>query len=92
MAMTLSDILGNATVTQVELARRIGVHPVTVTVWKRNPPRDVVAPAIAAATGQPLEVVLAAIREARAAMVAPAPDASPMVQVPCADSGASVSA
>jgi len=64
--VTLSEIITGSNVSQVEIARRIGVHPVTVTVWKRSPPRDSMAPAIALAVGQPVEVVLDALRLARA--------------------------
>lgn len=64
--MTLSEILSGGAGTQEDLARRLGVHPVTISKWKRVPPRDVFAPAIAEATGQPVEVVRTAIREARA--------------------------
>ena len=63
--MTFSDLLNASAVSQEELARRIGVHPVTISVWKRRPPRESMAAAIALALGLDVAVVRTALQAAR---------------------------
>lgn len=91
--MSLSDLIDRLG-TQEEAAATIGVAQSTISSWVNGKatPRGLALRALAGALGRSEAEVAAVIAADRAALVAPAADASSMVQVPCPDHSAPVSA
>jgi transcriptional regulator with XRE-family HTH domain len=65
--MTLKQLVNGTGRSHAELARELGVHPVSLSRWINGaPPRDVVAPALAAVLGCSVDAVRTALAAERA--------------------------